>query len=389
MSKRKNTAAPTTPTDTADSGVLSLATLNDLDTPQRVELYVATESKQRLGFLLQGKILFTLGDEGLELLRAAGIKPGSLHNARKAEWVLRTFTGTDALKNFLLHDGTSATAFTEAHYDDLTLLQCELLQKAFTRMGQVPFRPDHQTARDICAAAEWDDNLECYFENGCTLAEQERQQAEAEAEVQAERERQQRMTEQVNSLMAAGALTTDAAGNLTAPPPPVVAFNEPEPVVTTTAEPAAANIVAFQVTAIEEESPLEDEQEAGTHEVEETEEETDADERTADPVEDEAEAGVTPEEIGSAVADAVAGMAEYTENGPVCIDSALSELEDDIGNLIDQCDVGELHGFAARLETLLTLVRGHIAAKAAPQAELPAPKVKAKRGSKKPALAAA
>ena len=73
MSKRKNTTAPTTPTNT-NSGVLSLATLNDLDTPQRVELYVATESKQRLGFLLQGKILFTLGDEGLELLRAAGIE---------------------------------------------------------------------------------------------------------------------------------------------------------------------------------------------------------------------------------------------------------------------------------------------------------------------------
>lgn len=371
MSKRKHNTAPTTPTDAADSGVLSLATLNDLDTPQRVELYVATESKQRLGFLLQGKILFTLGDEGLELLRAAGIKPGSLHNARKAEWVLRTFTGTDALGGFKLHDGTEATAFTEAHYDGLTLLQCELLQKAFTRMGQVPFRPDHQTARAICGSAFWDDNLECYFENGCTLAEQERQQAEAEAEIAAERERQQRMTEQVNSLMARGAITTDAAGNLTAPPPPVVAFNEPEgtaPAVPNSATTEAcppANIVAFpEVEAIEEDS-------------------------AADPVEDEAEAGVTPEEIGSAVADAVAGMAEYTENGPVCIDSTLSELEDNVGNLIDQCDVGELHGFAARLETLLTLVRGHIAAKAAPQAELPAAKVKAKRGSKKPDLAAA
>ena len=383
MSKRKNTTAPTTPTNT-NSGVLSLATLNDLDTPQRVELYVATESKQRLGFLLQGKILFTLGDEGLELLRAAGIKPGSLHNARKAEWVLRTFTGTDALKNFLLHDGTEATAFTEAHYDDLTLLQCELLQKAFTRMGQVPFRPDHQTARDICAAAEWDDNLECFFENGCTLAEQERQQAEAEAEVQAERERQQRMTEQVNSLMAAGALTTDAAGNLTAPPPPVVAFNEPEPVVAREIVDEEGevhtNIVAFpEVEAIEEDSAAEAEPVEET-----TEEETDADERTADPVEDEAEAKVTPEEIGSAVADAVAGMSEYVANTAADIAQHICDLHEVVENGIQDCAVEDLEVFAANIETVLAAVREAIAAKAAP-----APKVKAKRGSKKPDLAAA
>lgn len=387
MSKRTKDKT-TTPTNT-DSGVLSLATLNDLDTPQRVELYVSTESKQRLGFLLQGKILFTLGDQGLELLRAAGIKPGSLHNARKAEWVLRTFTGPDALKDFALHDGEGAYEFTEAHYDGLTLLQCELLQKAFTRMGQVPFRPSHDLARTICCLPAWDDNLECYFENGCTLAEQERQMQEAEAELQAERERQQRMTEQVNSLMARGAITTDAEGNLTAPPPPVVAFNEPEPVATTTAaEPAADNIVAFpEVEAIEEDSAAEVEE--AEPEVEETPEETEADERTADPVEDEAESGVTPEEIGSAVADAVAGISEYVANTAADIAQHICDLHEVVENGIQDCALEDLEVFATNIETVLAAIREAIAAKAAPQAELPAAKVKAKRGSKKPALAAA
>lgn len=383
MSKRTQNRN-TTPTDTADSGVLSLASLNELDTPQRVDLYVATETKQRLGFLLQGKILFTLGEQGLNLLRAAGIKPGSLYNARRGEWVLRTFTGADKLQNFTLHNGSEATEFTEATYDGLTLLQCELLQKAFTRMGQVPNRPDHTTARQICADADWDDNLECYFENGCTLAEQEQQARDAEAEIAAERERQQQMAAQIAQQEAIIAAQREQL-NAAPPPAPVIAFNTPvtqgsadTPV---RSDAAPDNVVAFPAVATIEEEPTAEQEDVETGGQGEEETSEDPDTVTIEP-ESESD-DVTPEEIGSAVADAVKGMAEYSENGPVCIDSALSELEDYVGNQIDQCDVGELHGFANRLDTLLTLVRGHIAAKAAPQDELPAAKVKAKRGSKK------
>lgn len=378
MSKRTQNRN-TTPTDTADSGVLSLASLNELDTPQRVDLYVATETKQRLGFLLQGKILFTLGEQGLNLLRAAGIKPGSLYNARRGEWVLRTFTGADKLQNFTLHNGSEATEFTEATYDGLTLLQCELLQKAFTRMGQVPNRPDHTTARQICADADWDDNLECFFENGCTLAEQEQQARDAEAEIAAERERQQQMAAQIAQQEAIIAAQREQL-NAAPPPAPVIAFNTPvtqgsadTPV---RSDAAPDNVVAFPAVATIEEEPTAEAEDVETGG--QGEEETDEPETVT--IEPEPESELTPEDIGSAVADAVAGMEEHLHQAAESIDEAFTSLEDALSEHIDQRDVNELQGFAARLSTLLELVEGHIATKTTP-AE-PA-KVKTKRGSKK------
>lgn len=380
MSKRTQNRN-TTPTDTADSGVLSLASLNELDTPQRVDLYVATETKQRLGFLLQGKILFTLGEQGLNLLRAAGIKPGSLYNARRGEWVLRTFTGADKLQNFTLHNGSEATEFTEATYDGLTLLQCELLQKAFTRMGQVPNRPDHTTARQICADADWDDNLECFFENGCTLAEQEQQARDAEAEIAAERERQQQMAAQIAQQEAIIAAQREQL-NAAPPPAPVIAFNTPvtqgsadTPV---RSDAAPDNVVAFPAVATIEEEPTAEaeEEETGGQGEEETAEEPDT--VTIEPESESDE--LTPEDIGSAVADAVAGMEEHLHQAAESIEEAFTSLEDALSEHIDQRDVNELQGFAARLSTLLELVNGHIATKTAP-AETS--KVKTKRGSKK------
>lgn len=370
MAKRPKTDT-LTPTNDAPGAVLSLAALQELETSQRVDLYVTTEAQQRLGFLLQGKILFTLGDQGLELLRAAGIKPGSLYNARRAEWVLRTFTGDDAMEDFELN----GTPFTEATFDGLTLLQCELLQKAFTRIGTVLNRPSRDQARTICAAPEWDDNLECWFENGCTLAELAQQEQDAAAELAAERQRQQDMAAQIAEQER---IIAEQRTQLAAAPPASPVINTTPPAeeapgdATETPE-TPENVVAFTSTdAIEEEGPVETTEPA---------EDEDADTVVIPP---EPQSEVTHVEIAEAVVDANAAIAEHHAATAADIAQHICDLAEVVDNGAADCPLEDLTVFAANLEAVLTTVRAAIAAKAAPQNELP----KLKKRGKKLAAAA-
>jgi len=160
----------------------------------------------------------------------------------------------------------------------------------------------------------------------------------------------------------------------------VIAFNTPvtqgsadTPV---RSDAAPDNVVAFPTVATIEEEPTAEAEDVETGG--QGEEETDEPETVT--IEPEPESELTPEDIGSAVADAVAGMEEHLHQAAESIDEAFTSLEDALSEHIDQRDVNELQGFAARLSTLLELVNGHIATKTAP-AETS--KVKTKRGSKK------
>lgn len=379
--KSKNTT-PSTASST-DASLLTLAALSDLAVSQRVDLYVSTETKQRLGFLLQGKILFTLGDQGLELLRAAGIKPSSLYNARRAEWVLHTFTGSNALKNFTLHNGTEATELTEATYDGLTMLQCELLQKAFTRMGQVLNRPDHTTALQICATPDWDDNLECYFETGLTRAGLAEKRAADQLAVEAERNRIADLERQIAESQERDRLAAELARNAPPAPPPVVSFNETPaaaaaPVVAE--DPPATNIVAFTPAANTDDTP-DDADHTGEQAINEYEEsrlqQEDDDDNTA--AEDDITTGddedtsdsLTPEEIGSAVYDATMAIEEHNQGAIEHLGFTLQDLEDGFTDNIAGLDLTELTDIQSRLQRLLDAVTSTITSKAAPQDELP------------------
>jgi hypothetical protein len=398
--KSKNTT-PTTASST-DASLLTLATLSDLAVSQRVELYVSTETKQRLGFLLQGKILFTLGDQGMELLRAAGIKPSSLYNARRAEWVLHTFTGPNALKNFTLHNGTEATELTEATYDGLTMLQCELLQKAFTRMGQVLNRPDHTTALQICALPDWDDNLECYFENGLTRAGLAEKRASDQRAVETERTRIADLERQIAESQERDRLAAELARNAPPAPPPVVSFNEPPAAAAASivAEaPPANNIVAFTPAANTTEETTDDadqtdEQAINEYEESRLQQEDDDDDTAAEDDittgdDDDTSDSLTPEEIGSAVYDATAAIEEHNQGVIEHLGFTLQDLEDGFTDNVAGLDLIELTDIQARLQRLLDAVTSTIASKATPQDELPeVPPATKSRANRKAKLAA-
>ena len=373
--KSKNTT-PSTASST-DASLLTLAALSDLAVSQRVDLYVSTETKQRLGFLLQGKILFTLGDQGLELLRAAGIKPSSLYNARRAEWVLHTFTGPNALKNFTLHNGTAASELTEATYDGLTMLQCELLQKAFTRMGQVLNRPDHTTALQICATPDWDDNLECYFETGLTRAGLTEKRAADQRAVEAERNRIADLERQIAESQERDRLAAELARNAPPAPPPVVSFNEPPAAVTApiVAEaPPANNIVAFTPAATTEDTSDDadqtDEQDEEVQLQQEDDDDTAAEDDTTTGDNEDTSDSLTPEEIGSAVYDATMAIEEHNQGAIEHLGFTLQDLEDGFTDNITGLDLIELTDIQARLQRLLDAVTTTITSKAAPQDEL-------------------
>jgi hypothetical protein len=375
--KTKNKNTPPTTASSTDASLLTLAALSDLAVSQRVELYVSTETKQRLGFLLQGKILFTLGDQGLELLRTAGIKPSSLYNARRAEWVLHTFTGTDALKNFTLHNGTEATKMTEATYDGLTMLQCELLQKAFTRMGQVLNRPDHSTALQICATADWDDNLECYFDTGLTRAGLAEKRAADQRAVETERTRIADLERQIAESQERDRLAAELARNAPPAPPPVVSFNEPP----AAEAPPANNIVAFTPAANTTEETTDDadqtdEQASNEYEESRLQQEDDDDDTAAEDDittgdDDDTSDSLTPEEIGSAVHDATAAIEEHNQGVIEHLGFTLQDLEDGFTDNIAGLDLIELTDIQARLQRLLDAVTTTIASKATPQDEPP------------------
>ena len=383
MPKAPKPTANQTPTASTDASLLTAAALLDLPVEQRVQLYVTTENRQRIGFLLQGKILHTLGTEALDLLRAAGIKPSSLANARKAEWVFGTFTHPEATKTIQsvrIHNGTEAVEFSEALYDTLTLRQCELLRIGFTTIGQHPHRPTPLQSLELLAQPDWEDDFESILDTGLTRAGLEERSQENERALTAERNRVADLERQIAEQQERDRIAAEAARNTPAPPP-VVTFNAapeaPAAVVaettddtaTTGEDTPATNIVSFQAPPPVTANDDEDDATTGDEQHDKSDDTSDA---------------LTPEEIGSAVADATAGIGEYNNEGITeHIAFCLTDLEDGFATNVSHLEVDELHSIAARLERLLDATRQTIASKATPQEELPAaPAVKSSRTRK-------
>jgi hypothetical protein len=396
MKKNRNT----TPADTASPSILTLDTLREMETGQRVELYVTTENRQRLGFLLQGKILHTLGTEGTELLRTAGIKPSSLANARKAEWVLRVFTepDTDTLRNARFHvpGVDEPVEFSEALYNTLTLRQCELLQIGFTTMGTHRHRPTSRQMSEMLVKPDWDDHVECFLDCGTDLDGKAAREAEAAEALAAEARRREEMQRQIDE-QAAQITAMQASGASALPPPPPVVNTAPAE-ATPEAEATPDNVVAFQAPTASDEAetsapsaePAEATPEPET--VEDEPETTDIDADADIDIDAEDTDAVTHEDIASAVADATEGMENYSEDGPTVLTSCLDEIEDALNEgAVNQCSVEDLNSLLVRLDDITAALRTALVAKAAPQDELPAAQPKAKGGKrgKKAALAAA
>lgn len=380
--KSKNTT-PTTASST-DASLLTLAALNDIPVGQRVDLYVTTENKQRLGFLLQGKILHTLGAEGLELLRAAGIKPSSLANARKAEWVIGTFTHPEATKTIqelLFHNGTAAVAFSEELYDTLTLRQCELLRIAFTTIGQHVHRPTPQQATELLAASpDWEDDFESILDTGLTRAGLEAKRAADQLAVEAERTRIADLERQIAESQERDRIAAEAARNAPPAPPPVVSFNEPPQAV---AAPVVAeadhaadpptNVVAFTAeTEVEDESNDDDEESRLQQEQDDSPIAEEVEDDDDDAIDDDTTDQLTPAEIGDAVAAATAGIEEHNQGVIEHLGFTLHDLEDGFTDNVAGLDLTELTDIKSRLERLLDAVNLTIASKTSPQEELPA-----------------
>lgn len=389
----KHNTTPTTASST-DASLLTLAALSDLAVSQRVELYVATENRQRIGFLLQGKILHTLGTDALELLRAAGIKPSSLANARKAEWVFGTFThpeATKAIQDLRFHNGTEAVAFSEELYDSFTLRQCELLRIAFTTIGQHQHRLTllQQASELLSTQPDWEDDFESILDTGLTRAGVQEQQETNRLAIEAERTRVADLERLIAEAQERERLNAEAALNAP-PPPPVVSFNEPPAPVAVTAPPQEeeeppTNVVAFTTAADDDESKTPTETESPAAEIEApvvTAEEDDGaaeDDATADDDDDTSDS-VTPEDIGSAVADATAGMEEHNQGVIEHLGFTLQDLEDGFTDNVAGLDLVELTDIQSRLQRLLDAVTTTIASKATPQEELPeAPPIKKTR----------
>lgn len=386
-------SASTADASTSTSPLLTLAALTAMETGQRVDLYVQTENRQRMGFLLQGKILHTLGSEGLELLRAAGIKPSSLSNARMAEWVLGTFThpeATAAIKALRFHDGTGAVEFSEAFYDTLTLRQCELLRYSFTTLGQPRHRPTALQATEVLAQPDWEDNLESILETGLTLAGVEERQRENERALQAERDRVAALERQIAEQAERDRLAAQERQNTPPPPPVPVTFNAAPP------EPEAE--VEEQEQETETQTETEQEPEAETvHEAPvaaaapstnivpftaaaETADEEDDDAADDDDTSDH----LTPEEVAAAVHDATHDIDVHLESAEDHMTTCLDDLENGWEENLNLMPLEGLMHLERRLEFLLSSVRAAVAAKAEPQDTLPeaAPARKGRRGSK-------
>jgi hypothetical protein len=383
--KSKNTANTTPTASSTDASLLTLAALNDLAVGQRVELYVTTENRQRIGFLLQGKILHSLGVEGLELLRAAGIKPSSLANARKAEWVIGTFTHPEATKTIQelrFHNGTEAAAFSEELYDTLTLRQCELLRIGFTTIGQHTHRPTPQQATELLAASpDWEDDFESILDTGLTRAGLEAKRAADQLAVEAERTRIADLERQIAESQERDRLAAETALNAP-PPPPIVSFNpapvaaedadtdtdtDDEPAEVTSTSAPADNIVAFTVEdADEPETEVEqseDEDEESRLQQEQDDEQPPVEVESDD---DDTTDSVTPEEIGDAVAAATAGILEHNQGVIEHLGFTLHDLEDGFADNVAGLDLTELTDIQSRLQRLLDAVNLTIASKAAP-----------------------
>jgi hypothetical protein len=390
--KRTTTDAPA-PASTDAPAILSLAHIRDLEQPAQVALYVETENRVRCGFLQQGKILSCLGEGGTEALREAGIRPTTLANARNAQWVLETFRRLEPA--VLIHNGTEPVPFTEEVYDTFTLRQCDLLRKAFSAMGVVTHRPSIAKARELTQLENWDDNIECFFDNGTDLAGMEARRAAQAAEAEAERQRVAdmeatiaRQQEELRQAQEAAAATAAAAP----PPPPSIAFNGPETPAEEEAPPAQEEDAEDTGAHVdpEAEAQAEGEEEEEGEDAQEAEEPEaahvdppvqaiaeDVQEGDTDPA-PAGEESPTAEEVAAALTDATAGIPTLAD-----WEEAMDAFWKQTAMFMDHADESERAHVAESLGNLLEFVTGSGKPAAAPEAP-----AKASRRGRKAAVAA-
>jgi hypothetical protein len=232
LNHRSTTAQPSPTT----SPILSLEAILAMKNPERISLYRRCDEEMRGRFLIQGKVLNALGQDGEDQLRKAGVPASSLSNARYAQLALCLADGKRKI-----HTGAKKPVpFTEEVYDSLTLEQCVLLAYGSTYRGTarvVQHRPSPETFESLLAMPDWPAELECFFANGTTRAgvkEQERLAAEAAAQLQ--------------QIQAAGATMqgTPAAPPVSAVPAAPVIVSAPPPAPVDQASPGdPANVVSF------------------------------------------------------------------------------------------------------------------------------------------------
>ncbi|WP_265593277.1 hypothetical protein [Verrucomicrobium sp. BvORR034] len=222
----------------------SLETINRYSPDHRIALYVQCDEEVRGRFLVQGKVLHTLGDEGEKLLKEAGIKPSSLGNARYAQLALSLADGKRKIHPGGTGKKVKPVLFTEEIYDALTLDQCVLLAYGSTYRGSarvVQHRPAPETFEAILKLPEWDQELESYFAHGATRE----MHAAALAVAEQRAKDAQAMNDAARELQASQA----PPPAIPVPPAPVI-VSAPPAAPEGTPEPAPAPALPAEVTNV-------------------------------------------------------------------------------------------------------------------------------------------
>jgi hypothetical protein len=260
MPKNPSAKSQSSAPDNAGSTPLTLPTLETIiaqDPKDRIALYVRCDEELRGRFLIQGKVLHTLGDEGEKLLKEAGIKASSLSNARYAQIALSLADGKRRIHPGGTGKKIRSVPFTEEVFDTLTLEQCVLLAYGSTFRGSarvVQHRPSPETFDAILKMPEWDQELESYFTHGAIremLAAAQEQARIRAAEMQAFEAAAQALRDAQAPPPPASAVPAAPSIVSTPPPPPEPVREEAAAVdqATATAPPSApspaSNVVAF------------------------------------------------------------------------------------------------------------------------------------------------
>jgi len=147
---------------TSPTATLQATEIQSMKQEQRVELFVQRDNVVRRAFSELGKLMTFIarhvakGETVEQVLTAAGVHRSTISNAKLA-------SGAFAF----VEDGT----ITEARYDTLTFEECRAIRKVKSM----------DTVRTILKAKNYREELECFADHGCTLAEHKQRQADKAA----------------------------------------------------------------------------------------------------------------------------------------------------------------------------------------------------------------
>jgi hypothetical protein len=147
---------------TSPTATLQATEIQSMKQEQRVELFVQRDNVVRRAFSELGKLMTFIarhvakGETVEQVLTAAGVHRSTISNAKLA-------SGAFAF----VEDGT----ITEARYDTLTFEECRAIRKVKSM----------DTVRTILKAKNYREELQCFADHGCTLAEHKQRQADKAA----------------------------------------------------------------------------------------------------------------------------------------------------------------------------------------------------------------